>query len=251
MRQRFALALLAAAIVTAACGGGGGTSSGALPPAANNPGGSNPAAAVIVSFTIKIPTGSSSSLRHPHYVSPGTQSIGVVVTNQGQAPSPAQYVNVSTCPQVSGVTTCSISVTALPGNDVFAMTAYSAPNGGGSALAVGSVAATIVAGVANVTDTLTLGGVVASIAITPGIAALPLGNRRRSTSLRRMRAAQRLSARTTIRLRSPVRISRSRRPRFRIRPLRRASALAGASVFRDPAHRRLARAPTVKPELSH
>ncbi|HTX56958.1 MAG TPA: hypothetical protein VMD47_07620 [Candidatus Acidoferrales bacterium] len=180
MRYRFALALALTALFVAACGGGGG-SSGALPPssggASGGSGSDNSTSAVTVALTIKIPNApsSTSSARRPSYVSPGTQSIGVVVTNQGATPSPAQYVNVSSCPQVSGVTTCSVSVTAMPGADTFAVTAYSGTNGGGSALSTGSITYTVVGGVANVTDTLTLGGVIASISITPGISALPLG----------------------------------------------------------------------------
>lgn len=173
MRKALSLALALGAAMLAACGGGTGVtgSSGALVP-----GPAGQSSPDTVSITIKIPSASSASTsRRPHYISPGTQSIGVVVTDQGATPSPAQFVNVSSCPQVSGVTTCTIGVLALPGTDMFAITAYSAPNGGGSALSVGSISSTIVAGVANTTLPLTLGGIVASITITPGTATLPLG----------------------------------------------------------------------------
>ena len=176
MRKAVTLALALGAISLAtACGGGAGSGApggpGALPPGL--PTTSIPNS---VSMTIKIPKAPSvSSSRHPNYVSSGTQSIGVVVTNQGATPSPAQFVNVSSCPQVSGVTTCTVTVQAVAGVDAFAITAYSAQNGGGSALSVGSITSTIVAGAANTTLPVTLGGVVASIAIIPGTATLPLG----------------------------------------------------------------------------
>jgi hypothetical protein len=175
MRKTVRLALALGALSLAACGGGGsgapGASGALLPgPPTNNP-------PRVVSVAIKIPAAPSATgaARHATYVSPGTQSIGVVVTNQGAAPSLAQFVNVSSCPQVSGVTTCSVNVSALPGSDTFAITTYSAANGGGSALSVGSIASTIVSGVANTTLPLTLGGVVNSISIVPQLATLPLG----------------------------------------------------------------------------
>lgn len=166
----FALAFIAGLV---ACGGGGGTQ--AVLPVNNPP--SHSLSGAIVSMRIVIPTPppASSQGRHGYYVSPGTQSIGVVVTNQGATPSAAQYTNVSSCPTPSGVTTCTVSVQALPGTDTFVVSAYTAPNGGGSVLSSGSINSTIVAGVANVTMPVTMGGVIASISISPGIVPLPLG----------------------------------------------------------------------------
>ncbi|HET9030305.1 MAG TPA: hypothetical protein VFN49_09010, partial [Candidatus Aquilonibacter sp.] len=158
----------------AACGGGGSSSPGVAGVAPPVGGGSH--APNLVSLTVKIPSSSSSpGAKRGAYVSPGTQSIGVVVTNQGATPGPAQYTNVSSCPQVSGVTTCTISVAALPGNDAFTVSAYSAQNGGGAVLSSGSITSTIVEGQANTTMPVTMGGVISSIVVTPGIATLPLG----------------------------------------------------------------------------
>jgi len=144
-----------------------------MPPSVPNAGNRGTAA-----FQIRIPSGSSTSAQgrvSPQYVSSGTQSIGVVETDQGASPSPAVFVNVSTCPQQQGITTCSVSVPANPGTDTFAISAYSAPNGGGSVLSSGSIVATIVAGVANTTTTVTLNGVVATIVITAAAPTLALG----------------------------------------------------------------------------
>jgi hypothetical protein len=175
LRSSFNFALsgvaIAALAVVAACGGGGGVSGpGAVVPAPS----ASAQTTGRLSLLIKIPQPSSSSSgRHPNYISAATQSIGVVVTNQGFSPSPPQFTNVSSCPSVSGVTECTVSVLAFAGSDVFAITAYSGTNGTGSALSSGSVTWTVSFG-GPTPPPLTLGGVISSIAITTGDAYLPL-----------------------------------------------------------------------------
>ena len=88
-------------------------------------------------------------------------------------PGLAQYVNVESCPQQAGVTTCAVTVAALPGDDKFTINAYGAQSGGGGLLSTGSVAATI--GAENAPMTLAIGGPIHSIAIALPSATLPLG----------------------------------------------------------------------------
>jgi len=174
LRFLFTSGAVAALALAAACGGGG---SGVLGGPAVVPAPSQSAAAPAgsVSMVIKIPTSpGTSSSRRPSYISPNTQSIGVVVTNQGFSPSPAVFINISSCPLVSGVITCTVSVLAIAGNDTFTISDYSGTNGGGSLLSTGSVTATIPASGAVPTLSVTLGGVVGSIVITATNPYLPL-----------------------------------------------------------------------------
>ena len=128
-----------------------------------------------VSIRIPTPSASANALRRrPNYISPNTQSIGVVVTNQGFSPSPAVYTNVSTCPLVSGIVTCTVVVQAIAGNDTFTITTYSGANGGGSVLSTGSITATIPASGPLPAVALALGGVVGSVTETTTNANLPL-----------------------------------------------------------------------------
>jgi len=170
LRLLFAAAACAG-LALAACGGGGHSAGPSFLPTAQP----SAQASDAISLAIKIPQpGSSpSARRRPNYISSATQSIGVVVTSQGYSPSPAQYVNVSSCPQVSGVTTCTITVQAIPGSDVFTITAYSGTNGSGSVLSAGSITATIVSGQTS-SLAVSLGGVIASMTLSTVNADLPL-----------------------------------------------------------------------------
>lgn len=165
-------AAIGALAAVAACGGGGAAGpAGALPaPVPSSQGAGH------LKLVIKIPqpSSASSARRRPNYISGATQSIGVVVTNQGMSPSPAQFTNISNCPSVSGVTTCTVNVLAVPGSDVFAITAYSGTNGTGSALSVGSVTATIPSSGSVSPVSVSLGGVIATIAIDAINPYLPL-----------------------------------------------------------------------------
>ncbi|HTX56964.1 MAG TPA: hypothetical protein VMD47_07655 [Candidatus Acidoferrales bacterium] len=168
------MAAALSAVALAACGGGSGGGPGAGAPMlpTTQPPAQSPDK---ISLVIKVPqpSGTASARRRPNYVSAGTQSIGVVVASQGYSPSPAQYTNLSSCPLVSGVTTCTITVQAIPGSDTFTITAYSGTNGSGSVLSVGSITATIVSGQTS-SLSVSLGGVIASMTLSTVNADLPL-----------------------------------------------------------------------------
>lgn len=179
MKRLSLISLTAAALIIAGCGGGTG---GSLPlgNTGSGSGGGSPVtnqAKTSLTFSIRISSSpsSSSSKRTPNYISPGTQSLGVVVTNQGASPSAAQYVNLSNCTTSNGSTTCQVTAAALPGLDTIAITAYSGTSGGGSVLGSGSIQYQVQPGANNVTSPLTINGEVASITLTPALSHLPLG----------------------------------------------------------------------------
>ncbi len=78
MRLRLAFALFALAVFGAACGGGG--KSGVIP-SGGNPGGNLPSSAKTTNavLVLNIPAPNRQVSRRPFYVSPGTQSLGVLV----------------------------------------------------------------------------------------------------------------------------------------------------------------------------
>jgi hypothetical protein len=158
--------------VVVACSGGGGSKSQSLPKA---PAPAGPAGALTsVALQIKVPgAAQTSGSKRPAYIPSNLQSIGVTVAPVGASPGPAQYTNVSTCPTVSGVVTCTITVQAPEEQVTFAINAYSGTNGTGSALATGSVTQTISATTSPIA--VTLGGIVASLSVTVAPSALPLG----------------------------------------------------------------------------
>lgn len=174
MKKLTTCGLVIAALLVAGCGGGAGGAGNAVVPTSPG-GGSTSQSKSSMTFTIQIPT-KQSQARRPGFVSPGTLSLGIVETDQGAtAANPAVFVNVSSCPSVSGVVTCSANVPATPGLDTFVITSYSAANGGGNVLGSGSLQYQIQPGVNNTTTPLTINGAVASITLTPQWSAVPLG----------------------------------------------------------------------------
>ncbi len=129
---------------------------------------------VSATFTLEIPSLHSSNARlrrAPKFVDPATQSIAVALTAvNGTASNPALPLTVinmqsPSCVASAGGTVCTTSLPALVGSDTFAVTAYSQPNAGGSALSAGKVTAAISASGPN-NVTVSLGGVVFSIALS-------------------------------------------------------------------------------------
>ncbi|HTX55826.1 MAG TPA: hypothetical protein VMD47_01860 [Candidatus Acidoferrales bacterium] len=162
MRRKLSF-VLAAALV-AGCAGGGTTprTTSAQPsPQASAPVQKAPQN-VSVAFSIAIPTPPPASSRRPAYVSSSTKSASIAV-NSGSAVT------------VNCTTTCSGTVNAPVGSDLFTVKLYDAIDGAGSLLSTGSLTQTIVAGQANSVD-VTFNGVVASLqmsvfpTVTPGTA---------------------------------------------------------------------------------
>ena len=168
-RALLAGASLAALAAVVACGGGGGGGSSTTPGITTTP----PAATSLASFTITIPAvaGTSSKQRAPAYVSPNSQSVSITVAAGSAAPGPATTANLtSTSPNCTAATatvplTCTVSLYAPPGNDSFTVSLYSGLNGAGNLLSTATVAATVSA-TQTTNVPITLGGVVAAIAVS-------------------------------------------------------------------------------------
>jgi hypothetical protein len=180
MKVQSILALAVVALAAAACGGGGGgstPSSSTLPggitatpapvgnattPASN---GSGPAA----TFKIVIPaTGTSSASRRAQNIATGSQSITIQLIDAGGVPvtgTPQTFALTSTspgCASANGSLTCTLSVSAPLGDDVFLAQTYASTDGTGALLSSGAVRVTIAANATNAA-TLSLDGSVASV----------------------------------------------------------------------------------------
>jgi streptogramin lyase len=126
-----------------------------------------------VSFTIRIPSAASAAhRRRPDYVSMGTNSISVTVapaaTSASPSPSPPTVLNCT-----SGQT-CTVSLTAPVGSDMFSVTLYQGTNASGAVLGIGKATQSIVIDTANQV-LVTLDGVVNSVSLAVTPTTLPAG----------------------------------------------------------------------------
>jgi streptogramin lyase len=182
MNIRLITTLSALTLFASACSGGSNAPSGSqIVPVASAPTAAASTApssknVATAQFTITVPFAKSAAVRKRHYVSPATQSIGIVVTPQGGTALPATIVNVtspSCVTNASGIT-CSIAAAAPIGTDVFALTTYDQPNATGNVLSSGSITGNVVSGFAN-SFPLVLGGTIAKIVETLTATTLPVG----------------------------------------------------------------------------
>ena len=158
-------------VMSAGCSGHG---TSALPSLNTPVGGTQPAGKrANATFILIIPrqSGSSASSRKPMYVSPSTKSVAVTVNGTSTAVTISTSGPDCTTPTVISPTTCTIPISAPVGTDPFEVDTYDQPNTGsgpyaGNDLSNTTFEATIVQGEAN-TVTATLGGVPASLSVTP------------------------------------------------------------------------------------
>jgi hypothetical protein len=139
------LAILALALAVAGCGGGGGVSPVSAPAAPPNA----PGSPATMSLSISIPnqTGTTAFARTPSYVSNGTMALAIYdgatllyVGNLFLTPGPAfttlyaksgsTTVAPGDCVKGNLRTTCTLTVTTIPGPHVFGLTAYGQLQGG-------------------------------------------------------------------------------------------------------------------------
>jgi hypothetical protein len=160
------------AAFASACGGGSNLPNGSV---VNSPGGSGhpPTKLVNVKVVVTVPRGAKQRMR-PGYVSVNTESLSIqLVSVDGGGVTGVNATTVNTTAHSHGCkvedqsTTCTGSAYGSPGQDVFAVTTYSATNATGSVLSVGTVQAKIAGNGGNVnisnTLSLTLDGVIASL----------------------------------------------------------------------------------------
>jgi hypothetical protein len=161
----------AAAMLLAACGGGSNLPNGSVVNSPGN-GSGNPTKLVSVKVTVTVPRVSGQV--RPDYVSVNTESLVIELTSvdgSGVTGVSATTMNTTAhahgCKEGSDGLVCSATTQGSPGQDVFAVTTYSAPNATGSLLSVGTVQAKIQSanGKVPISDTLslTLDGVIASL----------------------------------------------------------------------------------------
>ena len=166
-----------AAALFVGCGGGGAGNSSALPSHGGGAGTAQQSA-----IQIFIPQPSTASLaRAPQYISANTKSVVITLASvNGVPPSPAIpptifNITVPPCIAVSGGISCSVTVGAILGSDVFTIVAYDAANGTGNILSSGSVTVAVGPGT-NTPPPVALGGNVAKVVVTPPPSATPLPN---------------------------------------------------------------------------
>jgi sugar lactone lactonase YvrE len=141
------------------------------------------AASAAVNITLHIPSPTAQAhARRPQFVSPSTLGIGVNVGpasttfTLAQQTTPLQAIDVSVAssactPAAGGTRTCTISVSAPPGNDAIAITAWDASPASGSfsgahMLSTQTLTQSVLAGKQN-TLNFVLNGITASVAFAP------------------------------------------------------------------------------------
>lgn len=167
LRRSFSVLLLS---VVSACSGGGGH---ALPQATTQPASISQKSQVTLALTIPHSTATSADQRRPAYLSPATQSIRITVY-QGGTPvyGPTLVpltVSSGNCTSTTVSTSCTVNLGLTGGLSYTAdFTTYDDPGGSGNVLSQTlGFAFSVVAGQANVTLPVVLGGIPASISITP------------------------------------------------------------------------------------
>jgi hypothetical protein len=166
------VAVAAGTMLLVACGGGGMNPYGSVVNSPGNGSGNPPTRLVNVKVVVTVNRGSNREIR-PGYVSINTKSLVIELTSvNGGGVSGVKATTINTtaharaCKQESSSIVCSATAEGSPGEDVFAVTTYSATNATGSVLSVGTVQAKV-AGGGNVpisnTLSLTLDGVIASL----------------------------------------------------------------------------------------
>lgn len=156
-----AIVLALPVISLSACSGGGSGASGALPQAAQTS-----QTQVPFAVTLQIPSVTVQSFaRNKEYISAGTSSAQLVVRNADGTAS----TTTANC-----TTVCTLATQIAPGSVQLTISLYAGRDAGGAVLSSGSVSTSIVRGQQN-SLSLTLGGVVASLALTLGTSSFTLG----------------------------------------------------------------------------
>lgn len=167
MRVQSIMALAVVALAIAACGGGGGTSA----PSSVVPGGnSTPAAtattpsgsSALPQFKVTITTGASSSskVRQPKEIAAGSNSITFTLLQTSGTGS----VSPQTFPLTNCAVSCTLSVSAPTGTDVFLVQTFSSSTGTGSMLSSGALSVAVVQN-STTTASISLNGTVSNVVL--------------------------------------------------------------------------------------
>jgi hypothetical protein len=182
MKVQSIVALAVVALAAAACGGGGG-GGGTTPAALPTSGGtttvtptSSPVAAATATnaagaaatFKIIVPASASSSIsRRAQNIATGSNSITIQLIEAGGVPvtGTAQTFGITAtspgCTTANSTITCTLSVSAPVGTDVFIAETFASTDGSGTLLSSGAVQMQVAANTSN-SATLSLDGTVAS-----------------------------------------------------------------------------------------
>jgi hypothetical protein len=164
--------LVTAAVLLSACNGGGGITA---PVTANAHAGPVASGYAKTQFTITIPQAThAAAIRRAQYISPATQSLTINVTGTGSTTTPAgfpQSINLTPtsngCTATLASTQCSLSFSFAPGTYAATISTFDQTNAAGNVLSAGqALPFTVVAGTNNAIA-MTLGGIPASIVVTP------------------------------------------------------------------------------------
>jgi hypothetical protein len=161
---RRSVAIILLACLAAGCGGSGGS---ALPAAQPPTSGTQ---AQQVELTINVPKSAVATKVRPHYISPSTQSMSVVV-KQGATTVLSQTANLTAtsagCTSTLASTICTLTLSLSPGSYTASVTTYDQTGAAGNVLSSGqNVPFTVVAGANNFVP-VALSGVPASFTVTP------------------------------------------------------------------------------------
>lgn len=147
MTLRHSAGLAAGAALAAllcACSGGTNTPSGSV---VNSPGSPAPPppSFLKVGVAVTVPLDGATA-RRPHYISASTRSLSIGLASVNGAPVSGggtsivnTYANAAGCQKHAGKLTCTGSVEASKGTDVFNVTTYAAPDATGAVLSSGTV----------------------------------------------------------------------------------------------------------------
>jgi hypothetical protein len=197
LKKPFLIGLMigATALATACGGGGGGGSStpgistGSLLPAATpTPGAggttTTPTQSVRLQVTIPGKTNTAANARTPKYISPnsGSMTLNLLSVNGNSATVAAQGpFNLTAgpsnpnCAVANGATTCTFSLNAPVGTDIFLATTYTTANGTGNPLGSGAILLTVKQNSTN-TQSLVLNGPVASVQLVSSVTSISNAN---------------------------------------------------------------------------
>jgi len=165
-------ALITATLILSACNGVGGITA---PVSANAHAGLVASGSAKTQFTITIPTATrAAAIRRAQYISAATQSLTINVTGTGSTATPAgfpQSINLTPtsngCTATLASTQCSLSFSFAPGTYAATISTFDQTSAAGNVLSAGQALPFTVVGGTNNAIALTLGGIPASIVVTP------------------------------------------------------------------------------------